>query len=135
MNSPLKRFLISLSIPPLVGTLTFGSIMAVANSGHATVSEYLAGFLFIYVYAFIVCFIPGSLFYLAHEALARMGHGRIDNKPRYIIVGCGLGAIAGALIGSFVGIAALKLFVPVGIFAGLITSWLNHTAAQQLQAE
>lgn len=131
MNHPLKRFLVSLFVPPAVGAIIFTLSMTLDNLGRGSVWEYLGAVVFVYLYAFVFCFVPGSLFYLAHEGLAKLGSGSYDNKPRYIGIGAFLGSFCGLTIGVLFGAEALLMFVPTGVAAGAITSWINFPKRQR----
>lgn len=123
MKHPLKRYLFSILIPPAVGSIVFTSSMFL--SPYPNPLEYLGALAFIYLYAFVLCFIPGSLFFLAQEHLAKRHPNRFAAKRAYITTGGGLGFLCGLLIGIFFGAQALFIFTPIGIAAGALTSWIN----------
>ncbi|EDY80486.1 hypothetical protein VDG1235_100 [Verrucomicrobiia bacterium DG1235] len=122
MKHPLKRYLACLIVPPTIGTLSLFA-WELANSPSLENPPALIGrFPFYFAFAFLFCLIPGTLFFFAHEAFTKTKSR--PSKPRIFIVGPLLGALCGFFIGIVIDVATLHNFVPIGIAAGAVTSWI-----------
>lgn len=124
MKTHLKGLLVSLLLPPLVGTMACVAFSLIERPTAPFTGEYLLFGIFVYAWAFVLCLIPGAFFYLGFSYLSR----RTPINPSRLAPAFGLGALLGSPCGLFiaalVGAKSLPFFLPVGIAAGMITAWL-----------
>ncbi|MDQ8185474.1 hypothetical protein [Pelagicoccus sp. SDUM812002] len=125
MKAVLKRFLFSILVPPMVGSTYFFAITLIGAIGVENVTQSLLFLPIIYLYAFAYCFLPGSAYFAIHELARVKGFAPLENLPRFLAIGAITGTVSGLAITSVLGFQSWVYFLPIGILAGTITSFLK----------
>lgn len=129
-----KRFVVTLLLPPMIGTSVWIAFITLETAPSEQSADFILIAPFIYLYAFVFCLIPGQAYFWIHELLLKRNVAPFERKSRFLTLGAILGTFCGLAIASAFGSESLYFFIPIGMAAGWITSWINLLVSQPEQA-
>ena len=131
----LKRLIVSLSLPPIIGTVVWYPITVISTPAYRWPESLVdhVGYIAVYIsFGFLYCLIPGLLFWSVFELTWRLRPDWTRNRLHYSFIGCGLGLCAGSYLTS---VSDSFTFLIAGAIAGFVTAWSCWSTVERPQTK